>query len=72
MFMETASFGGGCFWGVEAAFREVKGVIETSVGYMGGTLEKPSYKDVCTKETGHAETVQVKFDPKKISYDKIL
>lgn len=69
---ETATFGAGCFWGVEAAFQNVNGVIETSVGYMGGTLENPSYEDVCTKNTGHAEVVHIKYDPDKITYRQLL
>lgn len=69
---ETAFFGAGCFWGVEAAYRQKKGVHSTSVGYMGGTLENPSYKDVCTGNTGHAEVVEVIFDPSQISYEDIL
>ena len=69
---KKATFGAGCFWGVEAAFREVKGVIETAVGFMGGSAEDPSYKDVCRKDTGHAEVCQVEFDPKKVSYEKLL
>ena len=69
---KKATFGAGCFWGVEAAFREVKGVIETAVGFMGGSADNPSYKDVCRKDTGHAEVCQVEFDPKKVSYEKLL
>jgi len=70
--MEAASFGAGCFWGVEAAFRQMPGVVSTAVGYMGGTLENPTYKDVCTDETGHAETVQVVYDPSKTAYNDLL
>jgi peptide-methionine (S)-S-oxide reductase len=69
---EVATFGAGCFWGVEAAFRRNFGVIDTAVGYSGGHLEKPTYKDVCTDETGHAEVVQVTFDPQKLSYSQLL
>ena len=69
---KKATFGAGCFWGVEAAFREVKGVIETAVGFMGGNVENPSYKDICRKDTGHAEVCQAEFDPKKVSYEKLL
>lgn len=70
--MEKATFGAGCFWGVEAAFRKVKGVVSTAVGYMGGSLENPTYKDVCTDKTGHAEVVQVEFDPEVVSYKELL
>jgi peptide-methionine (S)-S-oxide reductase len=70
--MEKATFGAGCFWGVEAAFRQLKGVTGTAVGYMGGTLREPTYEDVCTDRTGHAEVVQVEFDPSQVSYDDVL
>lgn len=70
--MEKAYFGAGCFWGVEAAFRQIKGVKSTAAGFMGGSKENPSYEDVCTDETGHAETVEVVYDPKKIPYEKLL
>jgi peptide-methionine (S)-S-oxide reductase len=70
--METATFGAGCFWGVEETFRQMDGVTDTAVGYLGGHTQNPSYKDVCSDETGHAEVVQVTFDPAKVSYDKLL
>ncbi len=67
-----ATFGAGCFWGVEAKFGELSGVLDTAAGYEGGTLENPTYKDVCTDQTGHAEVVQVTFDPSRLSYDALL
>ena len=70
--MEIATFGAGCFWGVEAAFQKIKGVIKTNVGYMGGIKKNPSYEDVCTDETGHAEVVQIKFDNKIVTYEELL
>jgi peptide-methionine (S)-S-oxide reductase len=70
--METATFGAGCFWGVQTAFDCIPGVLETAVGYEGGTLEHPSYREVCTDRTGHAEVVQVRFDPAKVSFSTLL
>lgn len=70
--MPKATFGAGCFWGVEQAFRQVKGVTATRVGYLGGTMNNPTYHDVCTDMTGHAEVVQVEFDPSKVSYEDLL
>jgi peptide-methionine (S)-S-oxide reductase len=70
--IEKATFGAGCFWGVEAKFNEVTGVIETAAGYEGGALEHPTYKDVCTDRTGHAEVVQVTFDNSRLTYDALL
>jgi peptide-methionine (S)-S-oxide reductase len=69
---ETATFGAGCFWGVEAAFRQVPGVRDTEVGYSGGWTENPSYKEVCTSRTGHAEAVRVTYDPERVSYEELL
>jgi len=70
--MKQATFGAGCFWGVEAAFRRAPGVIDTAAGYSGGHLQNPTYEDVCTDRTGHAEVVQVEYDPEKVSYEQLL
>ena len=70
--MERATFGAGCFWGPEVTFRKVDGVTSTSVGYMGGSLENPSYEEVCTGRTGYAEVVQVEFDPREVAYEELL
>jgi len=69
---EIATFGAGCFWGIEAAFRQVPGVLDAAVGYSGGRTQNPNYQEVCTDTTGHAEVVQVTFDPEKLSYDQLL
>jgi peptide-methionine (S)-S-oxide reductase len=70
--LQTATFGAGCFWGVEETFRQVPGVKDAAVGYSGGWLENPTYRDVCSDRTGHAEAVQVKYDPREVSYDELL
>ncbi len=69
---EIATFGAGCFWGIEAAFRRIPGVLDAAVGYSGGHTQNPTYRDVCTDTTGHAEVVQVTFDPEKVTYDQLL
>ena len=70
--MEKATFAAGCFWGIESTFRKVKGVLSTSVGYTGGSLKNPTYDDVCSGKTGHAEAVQVEYDPSQVSYEELL
>lgn len=72
MTREVATFGAGCFWGVEARFRQIDGVLETAVGYLGGDYENPSYEDVCSGRTGHAEVVQMVYDSGKVGYDELL
>jgi peptide-methionine (S)-S-oxide reductase len=67
-----ATFGAGCFWGVEAAFRQLDGVTGTRVGYTGGTVENPTYEDVCSHTTGHAEVVEVSYDPERVTYEQLL
>ena len=69
---ETATFAAGCFWGVEAAFRQVEGVVDTVVGYTGGRKERPTYEEVSSGNSGHAEAVQITFDPARVSYEKLL
>ncbi len=70
--MEKATFGAGCFWGVEVKFQNIKGVKNTTVGYMGGNLKNPTYEQVCTDKTGHAEVIQIEYDSKQISYERLL
>ena len=70
--MEKTTFGGGCFWGIEYSSNKVPGVLEAPVGYSGGSLENPTYQQVCSGQTGHAEVVQVKFDPNKVSFQELL
>lgn len=69
---EKAMFGAGCFWGVETTFRKVPGVVDVAVGYAGGETENPTYEEICNDETGHAEVVQVEYDPSKVTYQKLL
>ncbi|HLD00936.1 MAG TPA: peptide-methionine (S)-S-oxide reductase MsrA [Candidatus Nanoarchaeia archaeon] len=70
--MQLATFGAGCFWGVQDQFNAVKGIVKTTVGYMGGKTKNPTYEQVCTGSTGHVEVCQVEFDPRKVSYEKLL
>lgn len=70
--LQTATFGAGCFWGVESVFRQVPGVVDAAVGYSGGAMKNPTYKDVCTDRTGHAEVIQIQYDPKRVTYEKLL
>jgi len=70
--MEKATFGAGCFWGIEATFRKVDGVVSTAVGYSGGSFQNPTYEDVCTDRTGHAEVVEVEYDPERVTYAQLL
>ncbi|MFQ5969173.1 MAG: peptide-methionine (S)-S-oxide reductase MsrA [Nitrososphaerales archaeon] len=70
--LEVATFAAGCFWGVEDAFGQIKGIKSTMVGYTGGTFKNPTYEDVCTDKTGHAEAVQIQYDPKEVSYEELL
>jgi len=70
--IQKATFGAGCFWGVEASFQKIKGVTSTTVGYMGGKTKNPTYEQVCTDKTGHAEVIQITYDPLIVSYEKLL
>lgn len=72
MATETATFGAGCFWGVELAFRKIDGVVAATAGYLGGTMPNPTYEDVCTGRTGHAEVVQVGYDPDRVTFEDLL
>jgi peptide-methionine (S)-S-oxide reductase len=70
--MQKATFGAGCFWGVEASFQKVKGITKTTVGYMGGNTKNPTYEQVCTNRTGHAEVIQIEYDEKQVTYEELL
>jgi peptide-methionine (S)-S-oxide reductase len=70
--MATATFGAGCFWGIEATFRRIEGVIDTAVGYAGGHTDNPTYAEICSHGSGHAEVVQIEYDPARVSYEEIL
>ncbi len=70
--LKTATFGAGCFWGVEETFKDIPGVKSTAVGYLGGTYDNPTYRDVCTGRTGHAEVLQLQYDPNEVSYEGLL
>jgi len=70
--MDTAVFAAGCFWGVESVFQEIGGVVDTTVGYTGGRSENPTYKEICYKNTGHAEAIEIVYDPARVTYEKLL